>query len=263
MADFADWAGDTLGRLDALAVLDIVIIAVVFYWVLLVFRGTTAMTLLRGAAIVLIVAFLLGRVLDLPVLNFVLRYSLPGLIIAVPIVFQPEIRRALERLGRTGFPGWAGRASYDSVIDAVSGAALELGRRRHGALMVLERETGLADYIDTGVRIDATPSPELLEGIFFPNSPLHDGAAILRGNRVVAASCTLPLSENRLPAEMGTRHRAGLGVTEDSDAVAVVVSEETGAVSLAADGRMYTRLDEARLRGLLYRLLGQRRVGAL
>lgn len=263
MIEFADWMRDTLGRLDALAVVDIVIIALVVYWALILFKGTTAMAVLRGAAIVLIAAFLLGRLLDLRVLNFVLRNSLTGLIIAIPIVFQPEIRRALERLGRTGFRGWTGRGSYDGVIDTVSGSALELARQHHGALMVVERDTGLEEYIDTGVRVDASPSVELLEGLFYPNSPLHDGAVILRANRVVAAGCTLPLSDNRLPSEMGLRHRAGLGITERTDAVSVIVSEETGGISLAADGRIYTRLDEARLRGLLYRLLGARRVGAL
>jgi diadenylate cyclase len=263
MAEFGDAVRDTLGRLDALAVLDIVIIAFVFYWALLLFRGTTAMTLLRGAAIILIAAFLLGRVLDLRVLNFVLRNSLTGVIIAIPIIFQPEIRRALERVGRTGFRVWPGRTSYEGVVDAVSETALYLARQQHGAIMVLERETGLQEYIDTGVRLDAATSAELLEDLFYPNSPLHDGAVILRAERVVAASCTLPLSENRLPPEMSTRHRAGLGITERSDAVSVVVSEETGQISLAADGRMYTRLDEGRLRGLLYRLMAERRIGAL
>lgn len=263
MTDFADWVRDTVGRLDALAVLDIVIIALAVYWALILFKGTTAMAVLRGAAIVLIAGFLLGRLLDLRVLNFVLRNSLTGLIIAIPIVFQPEIRRALERLGRTGFRAWMGRGSYDGVIDTVSGAAVELARQQHGALMVVERETGLEEYIDTGVRVDANPSVELVEGLFYPSSPLHDGAVILRANRVVAAGCTLPVSENRLPQEMGLRHRAGLGITERTDAVSVMVSEETGGVSLAADGRIYTRLDDTRLRGLLYRLLGARRVGAL
>jgi diadenylate cyclase len=263
MTEFADWIRDTTGRLDALAVLDIVIIALVVYWALILFKGTTAMAVLRGAAILLIAAFLLGRLLDLRVLNFVLRYSLTGLIIAIPIVFQPEIRRALERVGRTGLRGWMGRTTYDGMIDSVSEAAMELGRQQHGALMVMERDTGLEEYIDTGVRVDASPSAELLEGLFYPHSPLHDGAVITRANRVVAAGCTLPLSDNRLPPEMGLRHRAGLGITERTDAVSLIVSEETGGISVAAEGRIYTRLDEARLRGLLYRLLGARRAGAL
>ncbi|MGB6896227.1 MAG: TIGR00159 family protein, partial [Dehalococcoidia bacterium] len=136
MAEFGDAIGDTLERLDALAVLDIAIIALVFYLALLLFRGTTAMALLRGAAILLIAAFLLGRVLDLRVLNFALRNSLIGVIIAIPIIFQPEIRRALERVGRTGFRVWPGRTSYQGVIDAVSDSALHLARQQRGAIMV-------------------------------------------------------------------------------------------------------------------------------
>jgi diadenylate cyclase len=137
-----------------------------------------------------------------------------------------------------------------------------MGKRHIGALIVIERETGLQDYIDTGIPVDAIPSPELLEGIFFPNSPLHDGAVVLRGDRVVAAGVTLPLSDNSLPGELGTRHRAGLGITERTDAVSVIVSEETGRISVAADGRMHTRLDDERLRALLDRLLGSRTNGA-
>jgi diadenylate cyclase len=131
-----------------------------------------------------------------------------------------------------------------------------MSRQKIGALIVLERETGLTEYSERGIPVDAVPSPELIENIFFPNSPLHDGALVLRGERVVAAGVTLPLSENSLPGELGTRHRAGLGITEHTDAVSLIVSEETGRISIAADGRMYTRLDEARLRGLLERLLG-------
>lgn len=255
MGQFRDEVQDILDRLDPTDGLDILLIALVTYWVFLLLRGTAAIALLRGAAIILVGAVILARVLDLEVLNFVIRNSLTGLIIAVPIVFQPEIRRALERVGRTGFRVWA-RPAYDDLIDTVSGAALALARQRHGALIVFERETGLQTYIDSGVLVDAAPSGELLEGIFYPHGPLHDGAVILRENRVVAASCTLSVSETRLTGEMGLRHRAGLGVTEGTDAVSVVVSEETGTVSVAADGRLYPRLDEAGLRGLLVRLLG-------
>jgi diadenylate cyclase len=148
--------------------------------------------------------------------------------------------------------------SNPGTIEAVTEAASDMAKENVGALMVLERETGLQDYIESGIPIDALPSPELLNGIFYPNSPLHDGAVVLRGNRVVAAGVTLPLSENTPPGELGTRHRAALGITERTDAVSVVVSEETGNISVAADGRMYTRLDEARLRALLDRLLGSR-----
>ena len=245
---------DILDRLGPIDVLDIFLIALIIYAVFMLLRGTAAIALLRGAAIILIVFAFLAQVLNLIVLNFVIRNSLTGLIIAVPIIFQPEIRRALERVGRTGFRAWT-HSPYEVLIDTVGRSALELASRKHGALIVFERKTGLQSYVDSGVPLDAVPSVELLEGIFFPNAPLHDGAVILRESRVIAAGCTLPLSETRLSGEMGLRHRAGLGVTEGTDAVSLMVSEETGAVAVAADGRLYPRLDEARLRGLLTRLL--------
>ena len=244
---------DILDRLGPIDVLDVFLIALIIYGAFMLLRGTAAIALLRGATIILIVIVILAQALNLEVLDFVIRNSLTGLIIAVPIVFQPEIRRALERVGRTGFR-WT-RSPYDQLIDTVGRSALELASRKHGALIVFELETGLQSYVDTGVPIDAVPSVELLEGIFFPNAPLHDGAVILRENRVVAAGCTLPLSETRLSGEMGLRHRAGLGVTEGTDAVSLMVSEETGMIAVAADGRLYPRLDETRLRGLLTRLL--------
>jgi diadenylate cyclase len=258
MRDLLDSILDNLQQFDATSALDVVIISLIFFWFLMLLRGTTAMAVMRGAFIILIAAFALGRAFDLRVLNFVIRNSFTGLLIALPIIFQPEIRRALERVGRAGARAFGAPHAYTTSIEAVSEAAVDMAQRKFGALIVLERETGLQDYIDTGIALDAVPSSELIEGIFFPNSPLHDGALVLRGNRVLAAGCTLPLSENTLPGELGTRHRAGLGITERTDAVSVVVSEETGRISVAADGRMYTRLDEQRLRGLLDRLLGAR-----
>jgi len=255
MQDFLDTISQNLSRFDARAAVDILLIAAIIYWVLLLLRGTTAMSVLRGIAVVFVGAFVLARVFDLRVLNYVLTHSFVAVLIAIPIIFQPELRRALERLGRTR-RAWLGRPSYDAVIDAVTGAACNLARERHGALMVLERETGLEDYIDTGVRVDAAPSVELLQGIFFPNSPLHDGAVILRENRVVAAACTLPLADERPRGMMGTRHRAALGITERTDAVSVVVSEQTGQMSVATNGRMWQRLDEGRLRATLQSILG-------
>lgn len=255
MTEFIHFLRDNFEQFDATAALDVLIIWLILFWLLILLRGTTAMSVMRGAFIILIAAFALGRIFDLRVLNFLLRNSFLGLLIALPIIFQPEIRRALERVGRAGARAFGGALDYHGTLEAVSEAALGMATHKYGALVVMERETGLQDYIDTGIPVDAVPSPELLEGIFYPNSPLHDGAVILRGNRVIAAACTLPLSENTLPGELGTRHRAGLGITERTDAVSLVVSEETGVISVAADGRIYMRLDEARLRGLLGRLL--------
>ena len=254
MGGFRNELEDIFNRVGPLDVLEVFLIAAIIYGAFLLLRGTAAIALLRGAAIILVAIVIVAQALNLEVLDFVIRHSLTGLIIAVPIIFQPEIRRALERVGRTGIRVWA-RPPYDGLIDTVSRSAAELAAQRHGALIVFERETGLQSYIETGVSLDAMPSAELLEGIFYPNSPLHDGAVILRENRLVAAGCTLPLSETRLSGEMSLRHRAGLGVTEDTDAVSLMVSEETGTIAIAADGRLYPRLDEARLRGLLTRLL--------
>jgi diadenylate cyclase len=248
---------DTLRQIDARSAVDIALLTGAIWWLLLLVRGTTAMSLLRGAAIVLVGAFALANLFDLTVLNWLLRNSLTGLLLGVLIIFQPEIRRALERVGRTGLRAVRGRAGYDQIIDAIARASYGLARRRHGALIVLERDTGLEEYITTGRRLDAETSEELLEGIFYRNSPLHDGAVVLRGDRVVAAACTLPLSDSLMPQHYGTRHRAALGISERTDAVAIVVSEETGEVSLAADGRLTTNLDEQRLRNSLQVLVGQ------
>ncbi|MCH7699400.1 MAG: TIGR00159 family protein [Chloroflexi bacterium] len=254
MDEFRNEIEDILDRIDAIDVLDVFLIAFIIYGAFLLLRGTAAMALLRGAALILVGVVILARALDLEVLDFLIRHSLTGLIIAVPIIFQPEIRRALERIGRTGLRAWA-QPGFIDLIDTVTKTAMELAVQRHGALIVFERETGLQNYVETGVAIDGEPSAELLGGIFYPNSPLHDGAVILREGRMTAAGCTLPLSETRLPGEMGLRHRAGLGVTEGTDAVSLMVSEETGMVAVAMDGRLHTRLDEQSLHQLLLRLL--------
>ena len=261
MTDLFNSVRDNFQQFDAAAAIDIALISLLIFWLLLLLRGTTAITIMRGAFILLVAALALGRVFDLRVLNFLLRNSITGLLIGLPIVFAPEIRRALERVGRTGARAFGTSVSNPGTIEAVTDAAADMARRRIGALLVIERETGLQDYVDTGIPIDALPSPELIEGIFYPNSPMHDGAVVVRGNRVVAAGVTLPLSDNSPPGELGTRHRAGLGITERTDAISIVVSEETGRVSLAADGRMYTRLDETRLRALLDQLLRSRNGG--
>jgi uncharacterized protein (TIGR00159 family) len=255
MGDLLDFLQQNFDQFNASAALDIFIIWASLFWILLLLRNTTAMTVIRGATILLIAGFILGRVFDLRVLNFLLRNSFLGLLFGLLVIFREEIRRALERIGRTASRAFGGVAEYDRAIDAVSAAASDLAKRRIGALIVMERETGLQEYTERGVAIDAVPTPELLENIFYPNSPLHDGAVVLRGDRVIAASVTLPLSENTLPGELGTRHRAGLGITERTDAVSLMISEQTGQMSVAADGRIFTRLDDVRMRGMLERLL--------
>jgi len=248
----------SLQRLDAAAVLDILIIAVVIYALLMVLRGTTAMTLLRGGLAIIFVLFLLGRILELSVVNFLVRNSLPGFVLGVIVIFQPEIRRALERAGRTSVRTWLTHEDHDVALEAVATAAGELARRRHGAIIVIERGTGLEDYIENGVRVDAQIDARLLESIFFPNSPLHDRAVIIRNQRIVAASCTLPVATGAAAARLGMRHRAAVGLSEVTDALVVVVSEETGTVSIAADGRLIPLRDESRVRTTLEALLSRR-----
>lgn len=211
------------------------------------------MTQLRGALGLLLVFVVLGRMLDLTVINFLVENSVTALLIGAAIIFQPELRRALDRLGRTGLQGWFGAARYDEVIDSVVKAAARMSAERHGGLFVLERETGLQDVIETGIRVDAKVSPELLAGIFYPNSPLHDMAVVLRDERVVAAGCILPLANSLTFDErnLGTRHRAAIGITENTDALTVVVSEETGDISVALHGRLTHVPDERRLKSVL------------
>ena len=249
-----DALSDVIARMNLAAFVDIVIVSLAIYWLLLLIRGTTAMTVLRGAVVLLLGAFVLSRVFDLRMLNWILRNSLTGLVIAVLVVFQPEIRHALERLGRTGLRSVLGRQEHRDAIDIVVRAATRLARAHTGALILLERETGLQDVIDTGIPVNGSLSVELLATIFHPNSPLHDGAIVVQDDRIIAAGCTLPLSEALLPADHGMRHRAGLGIAERSDAVVVIVSEERGAISLASNGRMAPALDEQRLSRQLHRL---------
>jgi diadenylate cyclase len=249
---------DSLARLDAAALLDILIIAAMIYALLMALRGTTAMTLLRGGVVIICVLFLLGRILELSVVNFLVRNSLPGLVLGVIVIFQPEIRRALERAGRTSVRTWLAASGHDAAIEPIAAAVSELSREHHGAIIVLERGTGLEDYIETGVRLDAELNAKLLEGIFFPNSPLHDKAVIVRNDRIVAASCTLPIAAGPGAARLGMRHRAALGVSELTDAVAVVVSEQSGAISIAAEGRLIPLRDEARVGSTLEALFSRR-----
>jgi len=244
---------DVLSQFGWTSVIDVLLIALVIFAGLRLLSGTRVMTQLRGLLALFLVFVVLGQLLDLTVINYLVEHSLTGLLIAAAIIFQPEFRRGLDRLGRTGVSGWFGPARYEDVIDSIVKAAARMSAERHGGLFVLERETGLQDVIETGIPVDAKVSPELLAGIFYPNSPLHDMAVVLRDERVVAAGCVLPLA-NDLPAferNLGTRHRAAIGITESTDALSVVVSEETGDISVALHGRLTHVPDERRLKAVL------------
>jgi diadenylate cyclase len=224
-------------------------------------RETQAVVLLRGVILIIIFLSLLTSLVNLPAFAWLINTTLPALLLAIPVIFAPEIRRGLERLGRAGstqlLSRQPGMTEMDEVIRAVVTASARLSSREHGALIVLQRSDNLDDYIRTGVRMNARVTPELLLQIFYPNTPLHDGAAIIAGGVLAAAACVMPLSAsgilNRSPdRQMGLRHRAALGISEASDAVAVVVSEETGLVSVAHNGRMIRRLDSERLENILH-----------
>jgi len=244
----------TLRQLDVRAVIDILLVALIFWGLLRLIQGTQAVQLMRGVILVVLVAALLTSIFRLTAFSWLMTKALPALLLAIPVIFQPELRRALERLGRAGaFPNLqAQEPVIKQVIDGVVVASGLLAERRHGALIVLERDTGLEEYVDTGVRLDAVLSPELLLTLFYPSTALHDGAVIIRGGKVVAAGCVLPLSTGTsMDYLLGTRHRAGIGLTEQTDAVVVIVSEETGIISVAYNGKIIRRLDESRLTKIL------------
>jgi len=255
--DIQNFIGWTFSQFTWISLVDIALVTGVFYALLYAIRGTQAVQLLRGFIVVaLIIILVTTSVLDqLIAFRWLVGRTLTALLIAIPVIFQPELRRALERLGRAGlFLRPTSKESTSRVIASISRAARQLSDRRHGALIVIERETGLENIAETGIRMDALISSDLLVTIFHPRTPLHDGAVIVRGDRVIAATAVLPLPENPPAARStGTRHLAALGVTEVSDAIAVVVSEETGTISVARFGRMGRNLDEGRLSRLLYR----------
>ncbi len=240
--------------------LDLTLVALLFYLFLRLIEGTRAVQLLRGMVVLVVVAGLISSFSPFPVLNFIIRTAMPALVVAIPVIFQPELRRALERLGRT--PSVVKRQidrpmpGTSRALMEVMSAAERLSGRRYGGLIVVEGATGLQEFVDTGVPIDAAVSADLLVSIFFPGSPLHDGAVIIHGDRVLAARCLLPLSESPALHGSGTRHRAAASITEQTDAVCFVVSEETGSVSIATNGTMYRGLDRPAMEALLSDVYG-------
>jgi diadenylate cyclase len=245
-----------LSRLDFASIVDILLVALVFYWALTLIQGTQAVQLLRGILILSVLAAIAASAFNrLTAFSWLIDKALPALLVAIPVIFQPELRRALERLGRTGglFASSRQSTEIEKSIETVSKAAVALARVQHGALIILERQTGLEDHIETGIRLDASASPDLLMTIFFPGTTLHDGAVIIRGNKVVAAATVLPLGGGAEASKrlLGTRHRAALGISETTDAIAVVVSEETGLISVAHNGQLIRGLDKKRLEQLL------------
>lgn len=251
-----------MSTINLLDILDIVIVAFVLYKLYFLIKDTRAVALLKGL-IVLLIATLVSRWLGLQVVNWLLQKTMTVVFVALPIVFQPELRRALEQLGRGRLfskNAFLNEEEAERLVNEAAEAVAVLSKNKIGALIVFERETGLNDYIESGIRVDGLVSSEFLTNIFIPNTPLHDGAVIIRADRVVAAGCILPLSEDRsLSKELGTRHRSAIGISEQADALVVVVSEETGIVSIAEGGRITRYVEPQALRDYLKPLYISRR----
>lgn len=238
-------------------VIDILLISYLFYKLFQLIRGGRAFQMVLGT-MVLVLFFFVSRWAELTAVNWLLRNTLAYIGFAVIVLYQQELRKALAQLGQAPLFRFLDPSSSKSTIDEIVFSVLALAQRRIGGIVVLERDIGLRSYIEGGVLLDAVVTYDLLLSIFNPKSPLHDGAVIVQADRVAAAACFLPISINpALSKKLGTRHRAAIGITEDTDAVAVVVSEETGAVSLVENGNLHPELDSERLRALLREAMGR------
>lgn len=234
---------------------DVVIVSYIIYQLLVLLRGTRAVQLLRGIIIVLL-TWLFSYFLHLNTLKWIIENLLSVGLIAIIVIFQPELRRALEKLGRGSFLNLTNQVKGQMITDVtnkITKSTVQLAKERIGALIVIERQTGLSDFIQTGILLEANLSTELLHNIFLTNGPLHDGAVIVRNDQIMAAGCYLPLSESPfISKELGTRHRAAIGMSEVSDAIVVIVSEETGMISICLHGKIERGLSEEELHTRLY-----------
>lgn len=248
---------EQISRQEISALIEILFIAGFYYYLILFFKGTRGAAVLTGFVVVLVSMILLTQVLQLTTLNWLLQRFSGFLVIAFVVIFQPEIRRALAELGKQNV--FSGSTSNKSMIDQLVTAVEHLGERKIGAIIAVEREIGMRSIVDSGTSLDSRVTSEMLATIFYPQTPLHDGGVIIRGDRIIAAGCVFPLSQrDELSRSLGTRHRAAIGVTEETDAVVVVVSEETGSISLAYKGRLSRGLDADRLLRMLSTILIRR-----
>jgi diadenylate cyclase len=246
---------EILDQFNLWAILDIAIVAFVIYQALLLIRGTRAAQMLIGILFVGL-AFLISTMVPLTTLNWMMNKFYSSFIIILIIIFQDDIRHVLSRMGKKSFIPGADRVASHHVLDEIVRAATSMASKRIGGLIVIERNIILGRYVDVGILIDARISKELLVSIFHPSSPIHDGAVIIQRGRVAAAGCFLPLTrEENIDPNMGTRHRAGIGISQETDAVVVLVSEEIGAVALIVDGKVSRKLDARQLREQLNDLL--------
>lgn len=242
-------------------ILDILIVAFLLYELLMLTRETRASAVLKGLAM-LVLASWFSDLLGLTALNWVLRNVVNNGAVVLVILFQPELRKALEQIGRGTIHASSRSESMEeseSIVREITSCMLNLSRRRVGALIVIEQRIGLKDIVETGTTLNSHISSALLENIFEPNTPLHDGAVLIRGSRIMAAACILSLSEGKgISRELGTRHRAALGITETTDAISLIVSEETGIISMARNGKLTRHLDRAALEEVLTSLYHQK-----
>lgn len=246
---------DLTQLIHPIAILDIAIVAILIYKIISMVRGTRAEQLLKGIALLLVLN-VLCRFLRLTTVTWILDQVQTLLLIAIPVVFQPELRKFLEQLGNSTLIPGNRKNREDEAVEQIVGQLvpflMNAGRTHTGVLIALQQEVGLNEYVDTGIRVDGVLSQQLLGNIFIVNTPLHDGAVIIKDNTILAASCYLPLSEKKsISKALGTRHRAGIGLSEVSDAIVCIVSEETGAVSVAEHGELYYNLTENQLRHIL------------
>jgi len=232
-------------------ILDIILVSLLLYRLLLFIKGTRAVQMLIGIGVLMLASLLLGYT-GLYTMDWIIQSFWAQIVIALIVLFQPEIRRALARMGKTPFLQSFTSAEELKSLEEILKASVALANRKIGALIVIERETSLNEFVEIGTSLDARVTREILLSIFHPSSPIHDGAVVIKGNRIVAAGCFLPIMlSSEIDKAMGTRHRAGLGLTEETDAVAIIVSEETGNISMAVGGKLETHIDMGTLHDIL------------
>ncbi len=261
LQDFISLIIKSLSNISLWSILDILVVSYIFYKGYMLIKETRAEQLLKGIALI-IVLIPISYLLKLDMLYFILNKTLTIGVLSVIIIFQPEIRRGLEHIGRSAFEDvhYANdKESINIAINEIVNAVHNLSETKTGALIVMEQKTGLAEIVSSGTILDANVSSNLLENIFVVNTPLHDGATIIRNNKILASGCVLPLTNNNnINKKLGTRHRAGLGLSEVSDALIIIVSEETGVVSLAINGKLSRGYDKERLRNILSNIIENR-----
>jgi diadenylate cyclase len=253
----------TVKNISFLSMVDILVVSYIFYKLYMLIQETRAEQLLKGIILILIL-IPVSNFLHLTVLNWILSNTIPIGVISLVIIFQPEVRRALEHIGRSAFADrhlLENNEKMEEIITEIVEAVDIMAKTRTGAIIILEQRTGMGEIIETGTKLDALVSSHLLENIFVVNTPLHDGAAIIRDDRIAAAGCFLPLSDdNEINKKLGTRHRAAIGISETTDAITIVVSEETGTISLAVNGRLTRNYSKERLKDIIIRIMKNRQL---